>query len=99
MVDSIDKAIAKANQSLGRIKIERRGRKLALRGSLPKKPGEGPGNKQRYIALGIFANPDGIKVAKAKAQRLESDLNMDRFAWADWEHGGEPAGKTAADWA
>ena len=80
--------------------MNRRGRKLALRGSLPKKPGEGTGNKQRYIALGIHANPDGVKVAKAKAQRLESDLNMERFSWSDWENASSGAeGKTAADWA
>ena len=98
-MDQIEKAIEKANQSLSRIKIERRGRKLSLRGSLPKKPGEGQGNKQRYVPLGIFANPDGVKVAKAKAQRLESDLNMDRFQWVDWENGGSDVGKTANEWA
>ena len=99
-MDKVDQAIEKANQGLSRVAIERRGQKLALRGSFPKKPGEGRGNKQRQIALGIFANPDGVKVAKSIAQRLESDLNMDRFKWSDWENGRAAAGqKTAADWA
>ena len=100
-MDKVDQAIEKVNQGLSRVAIERRGSKLALRGSFPKKPGEGRGNKQRQIALGIFANPDGVKVAKAKAQRLESDLNMDRFKWSDWENGRAAATgqKTAADWA
>ena len=99
-MNSIERAIEKANQSLNRIKIECRGRKLALRGSLPKKPGKGRGNKQTYIALGIFANPEGIKIAKAKAQRIESDLNMDRFDCREWEKGGSGVAgeKTAADW-
>jgi integrase len=98
-VEKVDRAIEKANQGLNRVKIERRGRKLALRGSLPKKPGEGRGNKQRYITLGVFANPEGVKVALARGQRLESDLNMERFRWSDWERGGgDQAGKTAADW-
>ncbi|MBE7384456.1 MAG: hypothetical protein F6J95_023955 [Leptolyngbya sp. SIO1E4] len=96
-MDRVDRAIAKANRGLNRIKIERRSRKLALRGSLPKKPSEGRGNKQRYVALGIFANLDGIKVALAKAQRLESDLNMDRFKWADWEKIGSGVGEKTAD--
>ncbi len=98
--ESLPLRIEQANQGLNRIKIFRRDRKLALRGSLPKKPGKGQGNRQTTIALGIFANPSGVKVALAKAQRLESDLNMDRFQWADWEGGsGEQVDKTAADWA
>ncbi|PSN16262.1 hypothetical protein C7293_03385 [filamentous cyanobacterium CCT1] len=99
-MDRIDQAIELANQGFKRVKIFRRDRKLALRGSLPKKPGEGRGNKQRTIALGVFASPEGVKVALAKAQRLESDLRLERFKWADWESGGsEQGGKTAADWA
>ncbi len=99
-MDRIDQAIERANQGLNRVKIFRRDRKMALRGSLPKKAGEGRGNKQRTIALGVFANPEGVKVALSRAQRLESDLNMERFKWVDWEGGGvEQGGKTAADWA
>lgn len=88
-MDRIDQAIEQANQGLHRVKIFRRDRKLALRGSLPKKHGEGRGNKQRTIALGMFANLEGVKVALARAQRLESDLSMERFDWADWEGGGD----------
>lgn len=70
-----------------------------MRGSFPKKPGEGHGNKQHRIPLGIYANPEGGKVAIARAQRLESDLNLERFNWADWEKGAvSTGGKTAADW-
>jgi integrase len=97
-MDEIGKAIEQANQALGRVKILRRNRKLSLRGSLPCKPGEGRGTRRATISLGIFANPEGVKVALAKAQRLESDLNLDRFSWADWL-GGEPGEvKTAAAW-
>ena len=96
-MDRVDQAIERANQALDRVKIFRRNRKLSLRGSLPCKHGEGRGNRQQTIALGIFANPAGVKVEIAKAQRLESDLNLDRFDWADW---GDPKAepKTAADW-
>jgi integrase len=97
-MDKVDQAIEQANQGLNRVKICRRGHKLSLRGSLPKKPGEGRGNRQQTIALGIFANPEGVKVALAKAQRLESDLNLDRFSWPTWlDPMAEP--KTAIDWA
>ncbi|MEO1523389.1 MAG: hypothetical protein AAFU78_21800 [Cyanobacteria bacterium J06633_2] len=52
-MERIDKAIEKANLVLSRVKIERRGQELALRSSLPKKPGEVRGNKQRYICMQI----------------------------------------------
>jgi hypothetical protein len=97
-MDRVEQAIERANQGLNRVKIVCRGRKLSLRGSLPKKPGEGRGNRQQTIALGIFANPEGVKVALAKAQRLESDLNLDRFSWTEWAAGGSAGDKTAADW-
>ncbi|MBD1914605.1 MULTISPECIES: hypothetical protein [Cyanophyceae] len=98
-MNRIDQAVEQANRGLNRIEIVQRGRKLALRGSLPKRPGEGRGNKQTTISLGVFANPDGVKVATAKAQRLESDLNMERFTWAEWEKGENSAGgKSAAAW-
>ncbi len=83
-MDEIDKAIEQANQALGRVKILRRNRKLALRGSLPCKPGQGSGTRRATISLNIFANPEGVKVAQAKAQRLELDLNLDRFSWVGW---------------
>lgn len=99
MSDQVDAAIVRANRGLNRVKIERRDRKLALRGTLPVKPGEPGQRKRRYIALGIYANPDGVKVAKAKAQKLESDLNLDRFNWFDWEADVLSAGsKSAQDW-
>jgi hypothetical protein len=97
-VDKVDRRIEEANQKLNRVKIWRRDRKLTLRGTLPPKPGE-RGNRQRTIALGIYANPDGVKVALARAQKLESDLNLERFNWSDWDGpGGAPGGKTAKDW-
>ena len=99
-MERIDQAIAKANQGLSRVQILRRNRKLSLRGQLPKKSGEGRGNRQQTIALGVFASPEGVKVAIAKAQRLESDLNFERFQWRDWEKGGGSAGgRSAVDWA
>ncbi len=81
-MDKVDQAIERANQALDRVKIFRRNRKLTLRGSLPCRNG-GRGNRQPTIALGIYANPAGVKVAIAKAQRLESDLNLDWFDWSD----------------
>ncbi len=97
-MDQVDEAIRQANQALGRVKILRRDRKLALRGLLPRKPGEGKGTKRAVLSLGIYANNAGVKVAIAKAQRLESDLNLDRFSWADWIDRDVGEEKTAAAW-
>ncbi|MEL6137208.1 MAG: site-specific integrase [Cyanobacteria bacterium J06628_6] len=95
----VDRAIEKASQVLNRVTIVRRDRKLALRGTFPTKPGEPGRTCRRYVALGIYAHPDGVKVAKAKAQKAESDLNLDKWHWPSWEGaaaGGD--GRTAADW-
>lgn len=96
-MEKVDRLIEKANAGLDRVKIIRRDRKLALRGSFPRKPGEGRGNRQRLISLGVFANLDGVKVAINRAQQLESDLNLERFDWADWERGGSEGERSAAD--
>jgi hypothetical protein len=99
-MDRIDQAVKQANQGLNRVKIFRRGRKLALCGTFLKRLGEGMGNRQTTISLGVFANPSGVKVVLAKAQRLESDLNMERFQWSDWEGGVEDqVAKTVDAWA
>ncbi len=94
---TVDELIRQANQALNRVKILRRGRKLALRGTLPCRD-SGRGTSRAVISLGIYANPAGVKVAIAKAQRLESDLNLDRFDWADWLDGEMGEEKTAAAW-
>lgn len=63
--EKVDLAIDKANEQLNRVTIERRSRKLAIRGTFPGKAGEGKA-RRRYIALEIYANPDGVKVTLAR---------------------------------
>ncbi|MEO1182162.1 MAG: hypothetical protein AAFX51_15225, partial [Cyanobacteria bacterium J06636_28] len=94
--EKVDAAIEKANLVLRKVKIWRRGEKLSLRGSLPKKKGEGSGNKQRWLQLGIVASPDGVKVALARAQKAESDLMLKQWNWADWEDDGSGVSDSAA---
>ncbi|MDV3351267.1 hypothetical protein QGP82_21365 [Leptothoe sp. LEGE 181152] len=94
--EKVDAAIEKANLVLRKVKIWRRGEKLSLRGSLPKKKGEGSGNKQRWLQLGIVANPEGVKVALARAQKAESDLMLKQWNWADWEDDGTVISNSAA---
>ena len=80
----VDELITSANSKLDRLRIERRGQKLSLRGTFPKKPEEGPGNKRCRIPLGIYANPDGVKVALARAKQAESNLDLKQWDWSRW---------------
>jgi hypothetical protein len=68
----------RANAKLTKVKILARGHSLSLRGRFPSK--EGDGTKKRYtLALDLPNTAEGIKLALAKAQALESDLMYERF--------------------
>lgn len=71
----------RANTKLNRVTIIKRGNKLSLRATLPPKPGDGIKPKRYTISTGLFANATGLKLALAKAQKLESDLIYERFSW------------------
>lgn len=71
------------NATLHRVKVEVRGNRLSLVATLPAKDGSGK-NKQQRIATGLANNKEGLRIARARAQRLESDLNLERFKWSDW---------------
>ena len=79
------------NATLHKVKVEARGNRLSLVATLPAKDGSGK-NKQQRIATGLANNKEGLRIARARAQRLESDLNLERFKWSDWadlpENGG-----------
>ncbi|ELS01101.1 hypothetical protein Xen7305DRAFT_00008030 [Xenococcus sp. PCC 7305] len=76
-------------------KIEQRGQKLTLRGTLPPRPGsdkEGP--CQQRLSLGVYANPAGIKRAENEAKRLSSEIALNQFDWKNWLETKEPLGTT-----
>jgi integrase len=75
--------IERINATLTRVKIRIRSNRLYLRATLPARDGSG-GKKQQEIATGLPNTADSLRVAKARAQRLESDLNLERFKWSDW---------------
>jgi len=71
------------NKRLTRVQMRVRGKKIYLRATLPKK--DGNGTKQQDIATKLdIGSPEALRIAFSKAQRLESDLNLERFDWADW---------------
>lgn len=76
--------LSKVNQGLDRVRIiERKGYKnLYLRAFLPDKEGEG--TSRQLIKLNCRVTVAGAMVAKALAKKLDSDLALEKFSWADW---------------
>ena len=66
-----------------KLKIEKRGGKLNIRGSLPSKENKNIQKVQR-ISLGIDADTDGLEEAKKKLQLINLQLELDQFEWRDW---------------
>ncbi len=66
-----------------KLKIEKRGGKLNIRGSLPSKENKNIQKVQR-ISLGIDADTDGLEEAKKKLQLINLQLELDQFEWSNW---------------
>ena len=84
-----DQEIAKANQQLKAlamgVAIERRGDRLALRATLPPKPGSTKDRSyQQRIPIGVTASPAGLRRAIAEAKKLGGDMALKQFDWANW---------------
>ncbi len=67
-----------------KLKIEKRGEKLSIRGSLPSKKDKKNFKVQR-ISLGINANISGLEQAKKKLQLINLQLELNQFEWINWE--------------
>ncbi|OYQ67588.1 integrase [Pseudanabaena sp. SR411] len=98
----IDGKIAQANGRLKAakvgVKIERQGEKLWLRGTFPPKPNsqfENP--RQQKFALGLHANPLGIKLAEAEARKISALLDCKEFSWQPYLKAKAPA-ITCGEW-
>ena len=56
--------------------------RLYLRATLPPKPGSGKREPfSQRISLGVYANPAGLKYARAEALQVSADVAMGRFSW------------------
>ncbi len=73
-----------ANNKLHKVKIRQKGEKLYLRASLPDKNNQSQVYQQYDIKTGLPPTSEGIKIAYARAQKLESDLFLGVFNWSDW---------------
>lgn len=81
------------------VRVRRNGNYLVLRATVPTKPGEPVGMKQRDLSLGIPATKEGLKRAVKAAKALEVELNDGSFDWAkyDRKRPAEPEVETAAE--
>ena len=67
-----------------KLRIEKRGEKLNIRGSLPSKKNDNNFKVQR-ISLGLKANSTGLEEATKKLQLITLQLELDQFNWLNWE--------------
>ena len=66
-----------------KLRIEKRGSKLNIRGSLPSKENKNLHKIQR-ISLGINADKYGLEEAKKKLKLINLQLELDQFEWRNW---------------
>ena len=66
-----------------KLKIEKRGEKLNIRGSLPSKEDNNNYKIQR-ISLGLKADSSGLEEAKKKLQLINLQLELNQFDWINW---------------
>ena len=66
-----------------KLRIEKRGDKLYIRGSLPSKEDKNNFKIQR-ISLGIKADIYGLEEAKKKLQLINLQLELNQFDWINW---------------
>ena len=77
-----------------KLKIEKRGEKLNIRGSLPSKEDKNNFKIQR-ISLGLKADISGLEEAKKKLQLINLQLELNQFDWINWI--GDPYKKQKKD--
>ena len=66
-----------------KLRIEKRGGKLNIRGRLPSKDNENISRIQR-ISLGLNADLLGLKEAEKKLQLITLQLELNQFDWRNW---------------
>ncbi|MBW4539703.1 MAG: hypothetical protein KME43_11255 [Myxacorys chilensis ATA2-1-KO14] len=97
MVDSLQQINDRLKAACSPVSVNKRGKSLYLRGTFPKKPGDGIGRKQAEIALHLKASQDGLKRAEREAYKLAQSLADGSFDWATYltpDH--DPEAKTIA---
>ncbi len=99
-IDLADR-IREINQQLEKVSLRQKGGKLYVRGraddTFPPKPGERE-VKRVELALECNASPTGLKVAKLRAQEIDSQLLWGKFNWTPYLRGKSKLAQTVAEW-
>jgi len=83
IIHEIDLINNKFSINGSKLRIEKRGNKLNIRGSLPSKYNKSILKIQR-ISLGLNADISGLKEAQKKLQLINLQLELDQFQWSNW---------------
>ncbi|XGV99608.1 MAG: hypothetical protein ACAF41_11800 [Leptolyngbya sp. BL-A-14] len=80
-MDEIERVNERLKAANVPVRVRLKGKNLALRATLPKKPGDGLGRKQYDISLLLSATKDGLKRAEREAHKLAQNLAEGSFDW------------------
>ncbi len=83
VIQEINNVNAKFATQGSKLRIEKRGEKLNIRGSLPSKKNKNKFQIQR-ISLGLKADISGLEEAKKKLQLINLQLELNQFDWINW---------------
>jgi len=83
VIQEINNINAKFATQGSKLRIEKRGEKLNIRGSLPSKKDKNNFQIQR-ISLGLKADISGLEEAKKKLQLINLQLELNQFDWINW---------------
>jgi hypothetical protein len=95
---SIQEQIREVNRQLKLVSIRAKKGWLYLRATLPSRPGEVGQPKQHELRTGCNATTQGLKIAKAKALEVESQIMLGRFEWTSWLRGKYKPAVTVGEW-
>lgn len=97
MAHPLDDSIASLNAGLRstgvRLRLERRGERLALRGPLPQRDG-GEGLKVQRLSLALAADAEGLGLALQRLHQVHGEVVRGAFAWPSSEPD-DPGGSAA----
>ncbi|MEI8249651.1 MAG: site-specific integrase [Synechococcus sp. ELA057] len=98
MAHDLDPQLRQINEALSiggvRLRLERRGLSLGLRGPLPRSDTD-PQRIVQRLSLGLPASQEGLIQARQALQRVHEDLKNGRFRWSAWRRSPAAQGRSS----
>lgn len=95
---TFEERLEEVNNSLARVSIRQRGKKLSIRGTFPPKPGDGDRDKSYEISTGKPATPAGLKQAKGIAEEIDGLLIREKFDWKPYLKDKQKPAEIVGEW-